>query len=165
MAKEVRQGRYGKVVKKNEPGVCSIAWCARPTLWKGYCETHYARNRKGRDMDKPFKENHGMVKSPTHIAWTNMWQRTSNPNHRDYKYYGGRGIKVEQNDCDDSCADKWVADEAFNRAKQAIQQELLKARLNELVKLKDAHSITIFDEYLENHIADLQAKLKEKNDG
>lgn len=98
MAKEVRQGRYGKVVKKNEPGVCSIAWCARPTLWKGYCETHYARNRKGRDMDKPFKENHGMVKSPTHIAWTNMWQRTSNPNHRDYKYYGGRGIKVEQND-------------------------------------------------------------------
>ena len=32
--------------------------------------------------------------SPTYISWKNMRQRCQNPNHPDYKDYGGRGIKV-----------------------------------------------------------------------
>lgn len=73
---------------------CTVEWCVEPKLWKGFCLIHYCRNRKGWDMDKPLKEKHGKVKTTEHIAWTNMWQRTTNPNHRDYSYYGGRGISV-----------------------------------------------------------------------
>lgn len=82
-------------MKKNPPGECSVEWCVMPLLWKGFCEVHYTRNKRGWNMDKPFIDKHNMVKTPTHIAWTNMWQRTTNKKHRDYHYYGGRGIKVE----------------------------------------------------------------------
>ena len=33
-------------------------------------------------------------RSATYQTWTNMRQRCSNPKRPDYKYYGGRGIKV-----------------------------------------------------------------------
>lgn len=39
---------------------------------------------------------HGMNGTPTHKAWENMKQRCLNPNHRSYKDYGGRGIKVHE---------------------------------------------------------------------
>ena len=32
--------------------------------------------------------------SPTHISWQNMKQRCQNPKYHQFKYYGGRGIKV-----------------------------------------------------------------------
>ncbi len=32
--------------------------------------------------------------SPTYISWQNMKARCQNPNHPDYKDYGGRGIEV-----------------------------------------------------------------------
>lgn len=41
---------------------------------------------------------HGMSKrgrkEPTYYIWDSMWQRCTNPNHKSYKDYGGRGIKV-----------------------------------------------------------------------
>lgn len=37
---------------------------------------------------------HGQSGSPTHNSWDSMLQRTRNPNHVDYKNYGGRGIMV-----------------------------------------------------------------------
>lgn len=37
---------------------------------------------------------HGMNKSPEHRAWVHMRQRCGNPNKREYKHYGGRGITV-----------------------------------------------------------------------
>lgn len=38
-------------------------------------------------------ERHGMKHSPEYKAWENMKQRF-NPSNKDYKYYGGRGIKL-----------------------------------------------------------------------
>lgn len=37
---------------------------------------------------------HGMSKTPEYGAWRNMNYRCYNPNDKDYKNYGGRGIKV-----------------------------------------------------------------------
>jgi hypothetical protein len=42
----------------------------------------------------PNKTKHGMNKTPEWNAWVNMRQRCLNPNHTNYKHYGGRGIKV-----------------------------------------------------------------------
>jgi len=38
---------------------------------------------------------HGMSKTPTYKAWSGMMKRCTNPNCKDYKYYGGRGITVD----------------------------------------------------------------------
>ena len=39
---------------------------------------------------------HGLSKTPLYGVWTMMKQRCSNPNCKDYKRYGARGIKVCQ---------------------------------------------------------------------
>lgn len=42
-----------------------------------------------------FEHGHnGPIESPTHSSWRGMIQRCTNPNHRKYIFYGGRGIKV-----------------------------------------------------------------------
>lgn len=40
------------------------------------------------------RARHGMVGTPIHNAWLHMRQRCNNPNSREFKNYGGRGIKV-----------------------------------------------------------------------
>jgi len=37
---------------------------------------------------------HGMKGTPTYVSWESMIQRSSNVNADNYRYYGGRGIKV-----------------------------------------------------------------------
>lgn len=37
---------------------------------------------------------HGMYKTPTHNSWASMIVRCTYPNNQNYKFYGGRGIKV-----------------------------------------------------------------------
>ena len=37
---------------------------------------------------------HGMTGTPTHNTWSSMIQRCINPNLKEFKYWGGRGIKV-----------------------------------------------------------------------
>ena len=39
---------------------------------------------------------HGKSHTPTHRAWSSMFQRCHNPNHKFYSYYGGRGIAICQ---------------------------------------------------------------------
>lgn len=34
------------------------------------------------------------TRSPEYIAWQNMIRRCENPQHKNYRYYGGRGISV-----------------------------------------------------------------------
>lgn len=41
-------------------------------------------------------ERHGMTDTPTHKIWRGLFTRCENPNHRTYKYYGARGIRVCQ---------------------------------------------------------------------
>jgi hypothetical protein len=37
---------------------------------------------------------HGMTKTRDYHTWASMIQRCTNSNYKEYKYYGGRGIKV-----------------------------------------------------------------------
>lgn len=37
---------------------------------------------------------HGMIKTPEYRVWNAMLTRCKNPKQQNYKYYGGRGIKV-----------------------------------------------------------------------
>lgn len=36
---------------------CSVDWCDYPAEFAGYCGAHYARQRKGMDMDKPIRKS------------------------------------------------------------------------------------------------------------
>jgi hypothetical protein len=40
------------------------------------------------------KTTHGMSRSPTHVVWTHIISRCTNPKNRAWKNYGGRGIAV-----------------------------------------------------------------------
>lgn len=49
---------------------------------------------------------HNYSKTKIYIVWKSMKQRCSNPNHKSYRYYGGRGITV---------CKRWLKFENFNR--------------------------------------------------
>jgi hypothetical protein len=37
---------------------------------------------------------HGQANSPEYVSWRAMKARVSDPNNKDWKYYGGRGLTV-----------------------------------------------------------------------
>jgi hypothetical protein len=41
------------------------------------------------------QEMHGLSKTPEYAAWQNLIQRCENPNSPPYKWYGARGIRVD----------------------------------------------------------------------
>jgi len=47
-----------------------------------------------REKFKTINLKHNMSKSSEHIAWMSMIQRCTNPNNKQWKDYGGRGITV-----------------------------------------------------------------------
>lgn len=47
---------------------------------------------------------HGLSNTTFHTVWENMKQRCNNPNYKQYKDYGGRGIKI---------CDEWLDFKAF----------------------------------------------------
>lgn len=56
-------------------------------------------------MSRPVK--HGMANSRLYVVWCAMKERCNNPKYKDYKYYGGRGIKVCQEWQDFESFYKW----------------------------------------------------------
>ena len=50
------------------------------------------------------QKKHGMSKSKDYISYQGIKSRCLNPNHGDYKNYGGRGVKL---------CDKWLTFEGF----------------------------------------------------
>lgn len=43
---------------------------------------------------RPGRTTHGMSKTPEYQVWRTMRARCTNPNHRAWKYYGARGVRV-----------------------------------------------------------------------
>ena len=54
-----------------------------------------------REVMVEMKGTHGLTGHPMHNLWRNIKARTTNPNEKNYKYYGGRGIYI---------ADYWAND-------------------------------------------------------
>lgn len=50
----------------------------------------YSFDKKGR-----FKKTHGMTGTRFNVMYKNIIQRTKNPLHNTFSYYGGKGIKCE----------------------------------------------------------------------
>ena len=76
--------------------VCKIEDCENRHFGIGYCAAHYYRVKTyGTPLGSILKyRHHGMSGTPIHNIWCNMKGRCSNPNKNNYKYYGGRGIRV-----------------------------------------------------------------------
>jgi len=73
----------------------------------GYCTKHYKEKyidiKSGGKLPLPIPVYSKKIKSvrsereenfPTYRCWVDMWSRCRNPNTTQWKYYGGRGIRV-----------------------------------------------------------------------
>lgn len=49
---------------------------------------------RARFTGNDFRKTHGKTKTPEFAVWNGMISRCTNPNHRAYASYGGRGISV-----------------------------------------------------------------------
>ena len=81
----------------SDNGYCTVDNCnaMRYNHKTEYCVKHRAAFRKYGDPEhtKHQRSTFGVL-HPLYGTWSAMKRRTSNPNAWDYKYYGGRGIKV-----------------------------------------------------------------------
>ena len=77
--------------------------CDRPQRKKGWCNMHYLRWYRHGDPKVTLKTGstntpHGharrLAQSPTYRSWETMKRRVLNPNAKEYKDYGGRGITI-----------------------------------------------------------------------
>lgn len=77
---------------------CAVRLCERDAVIRGLCALHYNRQRLGIDLERPLRAAHGAKAkgsvAPEYTAWQRMRGRCSNPNSKDYFYYGQRGIGV-----------------------------------------------------------------------
>lgn len=91
-----RWKKYGDPLGKCPPKpvrYCSVKGCYKVHRCKGYCSMHYERMRRSGDIE--FVAKKYITKYPEeHTVWLGMKARCNNPNHKGYKDYGGRGIKV-----------------------------------------------------------------------
>lgn len=88
------------------PKICSIEGCGRTDIkGRGWCNLHYNRWRRTGNPNKCLKyHEHGMKGTPEYNSWSGMKQRCYYKGHKQYKDYGGRGIRV---------CDRWLGPDGF----------------------------------------------------
>jgi hypothetical protein len=64
--------------------------CGKTTTVRG---THLRRGQVQSCGHLQKHRTHGASKLPEYRIWASAKQRTTNPNNKDWKYYGGRGLK------------------------------------------------------------------------
>lgn len=85
--KEVGKNKHGKYL-----WLCKCD-CGKETIVPG----NDLKRKKGSISScgcRKGRHSHGLSKTPIYLVWRAMLQRCENPNNKDYKDYGGRGIKV-----------------------------------------------------------------------
>lgn len=84
-------------IKGISMNTCKIEGCNNLSRSKGLCNAHYARLRRYGNpcAGGTFKiHTPNLSDTPEYRVWSRMKSRCYNKNTNDYKYYGGRGIKV-----------------------------------------------------------------------
>ncbi len=76
--------------------ICKIEDCDFEIYSLGMCSKHYRRFKRHGNPTITLRkhERHGFYNSSLYRRWDCILQRCTNPNNKDYKNYGGRGIKV-----------------------------------------------------------------------
>src|SRR5687767_9204711 len=77
--------------------ICICLKCGQERLIHGYNIRNGRSTQCGKCRYKLYvKHGHGRrgKHSPTFTTWAAMKERCNNPNHRAYKWYGGKGIKI-----------------------------------------------------------------------
>lgn len=94
---------------------CAIKYgCAYGTM-SSYLQRHKIEHKEGRPkgINNPLYK-HGHSNTRLHKIWQNMRNRCRNSNTLDYKYYGGRGIKI----CEDwntyTVFEQWAMDNGYS---------------------------------------------------
>jgi hypothetical protein len=59
---------------------------------------------------------HGMANTHIYAVWMNMKARCNNPNGKDYRYYGGRGIRVCDEWGDFVNFKKWADENGYDQS-------------------------------------------------
>lgn len=90
---------------RKEPSPCTVGGCNNPSVARGLCWRHYSLWRDyGRTNLIKCEMGFGKKHHAEHRVWLGIHSRCHNPNKTEYKYYGGRGIKV---------CDRWSGPEGF----------------------------------------------------
>jgi hypothetical protein len=78
-----------------------IGPCHRDYLWRCSCECGGWRDLPGNKIKRTrscgclgWPVKHGLSKRPEYYVWKAMIGRCTNPDHPQFKWYGGRGISV-----------------------------------------------------------------------
>lgn len=75
---------------------CTVINCNNTIKCKNLCNKHYVKLRRYGTpyYRRKYRYVHGSSNTSEYNIWRTMRQRCSNPNSKDYKDYGGRGIIV-----------------------------------------------------------------------
>jgi hypothetical protein len=109
----------GKRVPTGRPrGICRNYWICRcdcgnmteiemTELTSGHTKSCGCLRR---EVTAGLKFQHGKSNTPMHVLWCGMIARCTQPNHKGWKYYGGRGVSVCQRwskNFDNFLSDMW----------------------------------------------------------
>jgi hypothetical protein len=108
-------GRLAVIQKENSEKGKSVKWLCQcecgnfvsvqgGSLKAGKTKSCGCYNREVATKLCKERSTHNLSRTPFYIAWLNMKARCENTNKKEYKHYGGRGIKV---------CDKWKNFEIF----------------------------------------------------
>ncbi len=101
-AKGYCRKHYTRYYRHGDPNIvkiikgCEVPGCNNKHNCKGLCNKHYLRFWYNGTVEDPIRiqEIHGKRHSPEYAIWCTMKQRCYNKNNKDFKRYGGRGIKI-----------------------------------------------------------------------
>lgn len=95
-AKRVHQEKYdySLVEYKNNKTKVQIVCPEHGDFWQS--PGNHVNSKQGCPLCN-HKTRGGLSNHPLHSTWVKMNHRCNNPNNKDFKFYGGRGVKVSSN--------------------------------------------------------------------
>ena len=100
--------KYGDPLyyKHEAQGLCNVDGCVNRALSKHLCPMHYMRDARHNDVGPSYTWHIGIKKNflPEYYSYNAMKIRCTYSGHKQYKDYGGRGIKV---------CDRWLGPYGF----------------------------------------------------